>query len=191
MWWQKTNGMDKKESLRVWTKTNIAVHKKQVIEWRCVGQNWVTSVRHPPFPGSVALERISSSASSVQRPKRVPGFFAASQLECPCPLRNGFMGVPSQLPLPACQCIPQHEDLWWSLDKKVSFTKCIIWSTLKFQSGSSSLPHISYKRGFYCKSGDFIARCCCRWSPIFVSDQERWGILTIKTIHSSRQCMVM
>lgn len=103
MWWQKTNGTDKKESLRVWTKTNIAVHKKQVIEWWCVGQNWVTSLCHPPFPGSVALERISSSASSVQRPKRVPCFFAATRMSV-SPLERIY-GCPFSAPF---SCLPMH-----------------------------------------------------------------------------------
>lgn len=103
LWWQKTNGTDKKESLRVWTKTNIAVHKKQVIEWWCVGQNWVTSLCHPPFPGSVALERISSSASSVQRPKRVPCFFAATRMSV-SPLERIY-GCPFSAPF---ACLPMH-----------------------------------------------------------------------------------
>lgn len=40
-WWAKTSGMDKKESLPVWIKTNIAVHKKQVIE--CEPRWWLVT----------------------------------------------------------------------------------------------------------------------------------------------------
>lgn len=55
---QKTSGMDKKESLPVWIKTNIAVHKKQVIEceprwWPELGYFGVPSFHpsiRPPFP---------------------------------------------------------------------------------------------------------------------------------------------
>lgn len=149
MWWQKTNGTDKKESLRVWTKTNIAVHKKQVIEWWCVGQNWVTSLCHPPFPGSVALERISSSASSVQRPKRVPCFFAATRMSVSpleriygCPFLAPFACLPMQSTARGFVVVVGQK----SFIHNASFGR-------PWNSNPEALVFPTYKRGSNCKSG--------------------------------------